>query len=181
MVEVIGHRGWPARYPDNTLAGFLAASEVATGVELDVRRSSDGKLVLAHDPLLAGHPVHDTPWELLAELDLGAGHHPALLDEVLAAIPGTPVQLEVKNNPSEPGFEPDHRLALETAARARPGDILTSFNRSTLLRVRRDFPELPTGLAIEFPADLDGGDRALPRGRPCRIGALGAGCDNTPA
>ena len=155
MPEIIGHRGWPTRYPDNTLAGFLAVSDVADGVELDVRRSADGKLVLAHDPVLAGHVVFETSWQVMAEADLGGGHHPALLDEVLAALPKTPVQLEVKNDPAQPGFEPDHRLALETAERARPGDTLTSFNRETLAAVRRVFPEISTGLAVESPGSLE--------------------------
>src|SRR5690606_37246920 len=53
-VEVWGHRGWPARYPDNTVAGIRAAAAVAVGVEIDVRRSADGRLVLAHDPDVAG-------------------------------------------------------------------------------------------------------------------------------
>ena len=165
MPEIIGHRGWPSRYPDNTLAGFLAVSSVADGVELDVRRSADGKLVLAHDPVLAGHVVHMTPWSVMADADLGDGHHPALLDEVLAALPTTPVQLEVKNNEGQPGYEPDHRLALETAERARPGDTLTSFNPETLSAVRRVFPDVPTGLVVEAPKSLDDAiDRCLQAG-----------------
>ena len=145
---VVGHRGWPSRFPDNTLAGFLAASTVADSIELDVRRSGDGKLVLSHDPTLLGQVVCETPWSVLAELDLGGGHKPALLDEVLAALPDTPIQLEVKNLPHQPGFEPDHRVALETAARSRHGDTVTSFNPVSLEAVRRDFPDVRTGLAI---------------------------------
>ena len=148
-VFLVGHRGWPSRFPDNCLAGFLAASSVADGVELDVRRSGDGKLILAHDPTLLGRVVSETPWSELVELDLGDGHHPVLLDEVLAGLPDTPIQLEIKNVPTQPGFEPDHRLALETAERVRPGDVVTSFNPATLDAVRRAFPEVPTGLAVE--------------------------------
>ncbi len=152
---VVGHRGWPSRFPDNTLAGFLAASTVADVIELDVRRSADGKLVLSHDPTLLGQVVCDTPWSVLAELDLGGGHKPALLDEALAALPDTPIQLEVKNLPHQPGFEPDHRVALEAAERSRPGDTVTSFNHVSLEAVRRDFPDVETGLAIEGLATLD--------------------------
>lgn len=151
----MGHRGWPARYPENTLSGFIAATDVADMVEMDVRRSGDGKLVLSHDPMLVGEPVQSTPWSELAELDLGGGHHPALLDEVLAAIPDFGAQLEVKNMPGEPGFEPDHRLALETAERARQVDIVTSFNRDTVDAVRRHFDDVRTGLAVEFPGSVD--------------------------
>lgn len=154
-IAVIGHRGWPTRYPDNTLRGFLAAAEVADGVELDVRRSGDGKLVLSHDPWMGGLPVAETSWAQLSELDLGGGHHPALLDEVLAAIPETPVQLEIKNWPFEPGFEPDHRLALEAAERARPGDVVTGFNRETQETVRRVFPDVATGLCIAAGIEFD--------------------------
>lgn len=147
-MQVIGHRGWPARFPDNTMAGFLAVSSAADAVELDLRRSADGKLVLAHDPVLDRRLVTDTPWAVLAELDLGDGHHPALLDEVLAAIPDTPAQIEVKNLRYQPGFEPDHRLALEAAERSRPGDTVTSFNPSTVAAVRLSFPEVRTGLVV---------------------------------
>jgi glycerophosphoryl diester phosphodiesterase len=113
--------------------------------------------------------VARTPWSILSEIDLGGGHHPALLDEVLAALPTTPAQLEVKNLPTDPGFEPDHRLALETAARARHLDMVTGFNPEMLAAVRGTFPNVVTGLAI--PADvslgeavkhcLDAGHRAL--------------------
>jgi glycerophosphoryl diester phosphodiesterase len=153
--SIVGHRGWPARFPDNCLAGFLAAATVSDMVELDVRRSSDGKLVLSHDPFLDGVSVSATPWSTLAELDLGGGHHPALLDEALAALPHTPIQMEVKNMPFDPGFEPDHRLALETAERARPGDIVTGFNTETLGAVRRVFPDVATGLAVPAGVMLD--------------------------
>lgn len=152
---MVGHRGWPARYPDNTLAGFLAASSIVDMVEMDVRRSSDGKLVLSHDPVLGGHVVHLTPWSVLAEVDLGGGHHPSLLDEVLAALVGLPAQLEVKNDSGEPGYEPDQRLALETAERSRDSDIVTSFNPATIEAVRRDFDSVQTGLAVQFPPSVE--------------------------
>lgn len=154
-VAVIGHRGWPTRYPDNTLGGLIAAADVCHGVEVDVRRSLDGKLVLAHDPEILGHTVSETPWSVLGELDLGDLHHPALLDEALAALPEVPVQLEVKNLPFQPGFEPDHRIALETAERARPHDVVTGFNPETLARVRREYPDVATGLAVMAGTDLD--------------------------
>lgn len=155
QAAVLGHRGWPTRYPDNTLAGLIAAADVCDGVEVDIRRSMDGKLVLSHDPEILGHTVADTPWSVLAELDVGGGHHPVLLDEALAALAGVPAQLEVKNLPHEPGFEIDHRLALETADRARSGDLITGFNPETLAAVRRVFPDVETGLAVAAGTDLD--------------------------
>jgi glycerophosphoryl diester phosphodiesterase len=151
---VVGHRGWPSQFPDNTLAGFLAASAVAGSVETDVRRSADGKLVLSHDPEVGGLRVAEHPWSVLSEIDLGDGHRPALIDEAIAAIPGTSFQFEIKNMPYEPGFEPDHRLALEAAERARPGDIVTSFNWQTLAAVRQVFPDVATGVLVDGHGEI---------------------------
>jgi len=154
-VTIVGHRGWPARFPDNTLSGLMAAADVADAVEIDIRRSRDGRLVLSHDPDLLGRVVSETSWAVLSELDLGDLHHPALLDEALAALPHTPVQMEIKNLPFEPGFEPDHRLALEAAERSRAGDTVTGFNPETLLAVRRVFPHVATGLAVSGGVALE--------------------------
>ena len=48
---VLGHRGASAVAPENTVAAFAKARELgADGVELDVRRTADGVLVVHHDP-----------------------------------------------------------------------------------------------------------------------------------
>jgi glycerophosphoryl diester phosphodiesterase len=148
---VWGHRGWPSRYPDNVVAGIRAASEVAAGVEIDVRRSSDGLLALSHDPELGGLVVADHPWSELANLDLG-GHHPTRLDDVLD-LPVT-LDLEVKNDPREPGHESDHRIARDVADRARPGDVVTSFWWPSMDAVRQTHPDVATGLLVASPVDV---------------------------
>ncbi len=147
---VWGHRGWPSRFPDNVLAGIRAAATVAAGVEVDIRRTADGRLVLAHDPVLAGKAVAEHHWQELAVVDIG-GHTPALLED-LVDLP-VPLDLEVKNDPSEPGFEPDHRTALEVADWARPGDVVTSFWWPSVDAVRRHRPHVATGLL--FTAGID--------------------------
>ena len=49
-VAVIAHRGEHIRNPENSLAGIRAAIELAADfVELDVRTTADGRLVLMHD------------------------------------------------------------------------------------------------------------------------------------
>jgi glycerophosphoryl diester phosphodiesterase len=159
QISVVGHRGWPERFPDNTLSGFLAAALICDAIELDVRRSADGKLVLSHDATMGGLDVHATPWSVLSELDVGGGHRPCLLDETMAALPGTPVFIEIKNTPGMPGYEPDSRLALEAAARARPADVLISFNWASIDLVRARFPDVATGLSLGVFGDLDEASR----------------------
>ena len=54
MTQVIAHRGASGLEPENTVAAFRRAVALgADGVELDVRRSADGVLVVHHDARLA--------------------------------------------------------------------------------------------------------------------------------
>jgi glycerophosphoryl diester phosphodiesterase len=55
-VKLFAHRGWCAGADENTLAAFTRAADQAgiAGVELDVRRGSDGTLLVCHDPPRAG-------------------------------------------------------------------------------------------------------------------------------
>jgi glycerophosphoryl diester phosphodiesterase len=164
-VKVIGHRGWPTRYPDNVLEGIAAALEVADMVEVDIRVSGDQHLVLSHDPDLGGLAVGETPWAVLANVDLGGGFHPASLDQLLDRFPSSSFNLEVKNSPGEPGFDPDHGVALRTAARSRPGDLLSSFFWPTMDAVRVGFPGVATGLLVDSDWDVAAAvDHALANG-----------------
>ena len=65
---IIGHRGAATEAPENSLAALrLAVSLGADALELDVRRSADGALVVIHDPDL--RRTSDRPG-LIAELSL---------------------------------------------------------------------------------------------------------------
>jgi glycerophosphoryl diester phosphodiesterase len=110
----------------------------------------DGRLVLSHDPEIAGHVVAVNSWETLAGLTV-EGHPPALLEEVLDI--SVALDLEVKNDPSEPGFDATHRLALEVAAHARPGDVVTSFWWPSMDAVRESERGADTGLLFESSVD----------------------------
>jgi glycerophosphoryl diester phosphodiesterase len=133
-LQVIGHRGWPARYADNSLEGIVAASEVAAMVETDVRRAN-GALVISHDPVTEPtDPLH--------------------LDRLLEALPDYPLNLEVKNFPGEAGFEPHHEIGVDTAARARRQDLLTCFFWPTVDEIHRAYPSLATGILVDQGWDL---------------------------
>jgi glycerophosphoryl diester phosphodiesterase len=50
--QIIGHRGFAGKYPDNTIEGFSKAIEAgATMIEFDVQLTFDYKLAVAHDQL----------------------------------------------------------------------------------------------------------------------------------
>ncbi|WP_232835553.1 glycerophosphodiester phosphodiesterase [Actinocorallia populi] len=53
-VEIIAHRGASAHAPENTLAAFRLAGRMGADlIELDVRQTRDGHLVVVHDRTLA--------------------------------------------------------------------------------------------------------------------------------
>ncbi len=111
---LVGHRGYAAHYPENSLEGIEAALSVgAQFIEVDIQVSADGVPVLFHDAALAritGAPgiiMHHT----LAQLEhLCAGENERLgnrfsstriptlsaLIEMLANWPGVSVFLELK-------------------------------------------------------------------------------------
>ncbi len=79
---VIGHRGFAARFPDNSLAGVEAAFAAgADGVEVDVRTCADGAWVCHHNRSREGRPV--ARWGLAALRRAGV----PTLAEVVAAVP----------------------------------------------------------------------------------------------
>ena len=101
---VIGHRGASASAPENTLAAFgLAAEQGAHGIELDVRLTADGNVVVMHDGTVArttdgsGAVTHLTTNDLRA-LDAGLGQPVPTLDDVFQAFgPSLLYNVELKD------------------------------------------------------------------------------------
>ncbi|GFZ48797.1 hypothetical protein JCM24511_06546 [Saitozyma sp. JCM 24511] len=68
-IECWGHRGASAHLPENTLASFRAAiAEGADGIESDVHATSDGVVLMFHDPTLDRTTtgtglIRDQPWK----------------------------------------------------------------------------------------------------------------------
>lgn len=176
---VIGHRG--LRRPgiaENTPTAFAAAfEEGAEWVELDARRSADGVPVVYHD----GWTADRTPIVSRTAAELKSAGIFALAD-VLDALPaGLGVNIEVKNLPGEPDYDPDDAIAEMVAgvmADRQPRPVLlSSFNPLTVAALVRSRPDLPAGLihyegiavADAIPLALEFGAVAL----ASRIGAAG--------
>ncbi|MCX6620901.1 MAG: glycerophosphodiester phosphodiesterase family protein [Acidobacteria bacterium] len=96
-IVVIAHRGEHLRHPENTLAAFQAAVDAgADFFELDVRTTSDGKLVLMHDGTAdrmtnGKGPVAAMTFDQVRQLEVGlklgpewAGTRVPTFDEALA-------------------------------------------------------------------------------------------------
>ena len=86
-VEIIAHRGFSARAPENTIAAMeLALRYGATALEFDIHATRDGVPVVIHDATLErttngqGRIAHKTNDELRA-LDAGSWFSPLYIDE----------------------------------------------------------------------------------------------------
>lgn len=79
MTKNIAHRGFSARFPENTMQAFQGAVEAGCdGIELDIQLTKDGEPVVIHDENLkrtAGRPgfVKDFTLQELRKFDAGNG------------------------------------------------------------------------------------------------------------
>ena len=122
---VLGHRGYRARFPENTLLAFREALAAgADGIECDLQKSADGRYVVIHDPRtgrVAGVRTwrsHAPALEHFAHWTSGTERRLSTLEELLGALPrGTYLDLELKEEtlqaadcePSwNPWMRPDH-------------------------------------------------------------------------
>jgi len=80
---LIAHRGLLRHAPENTLPAFSACLDLRIGIELDIRTTRDGELVILHDDSLQrttdGGPrsILELSWAEAQRLDAGKWFHPA--------------------------------------------------------------------------------------------------------
>ncbi|HUG26670.1 MAG TPA: glycerophosphodiester phosphodiesterase family protein [Gemmatimonadales bacterium] len=99
---VIAHRGASGLKPENTIAAFVLARELgADGIELDVRLSADGVVMVHHDPTLERTTDRTGRLDRLKAAELGAvdagqGEGIPTLAAALDAAGDLPVLIELK-------------------------------------------------------------------------------------
>jgi glycerophosphoryl diester phosphodiesterase len=156
---ILGHRGcgrgFVAGYEENTLESFLAAVELGIDwLEVDIRRTSDDRLVVAH------HPADD---EGVFYADItgedASGRGVVQLEELLEALPPRiGVDLDLKTSMEDAARSRAATTAAllapvaSRAARTRPV-LVTSFDVGALGIVREVGIGVPTGLLtwLDFP------------------------------
>jgi len=176
---LIGHRGCGrgvvGGYAENTLDSFLAAIDCGVGwLEVDVRRTRDDTLLVAHDP--AGP-------DGLFYADItgaqAAKRGTLRVDELLEVLPGqVGVDFDLKTSMEDATRDRDATTAALLAglaareARRRPV-LSTSFDPGALDIAREIAPSVPRGLLtwLDFPAG-----QAVAAAAHLDVHVLGAHC-----
>jgi glycerophosphoryl diester phosphodiesterase len=132
---VYAHRGAHVRARENTLDAFRDAVDLGVdGVELDVRRSADGALVVHHDPVAEGHVIART---LARDLPTYIPY----LSDALAVLREVSVNVEIKNlkDSSEPTYDETGSFARDVldALADQPSTLtLSCFDLATCEAIR---------------------------------------------
>ncbi len=134
----IAHRGYSARYPENTMPAFEAA--VALGyeyLETDIHATADGRIVICHDDdlrRLTGAPrkITEMGWSDVRRLKVAGTESLPLLAELFDAFPCVKVNIDPKHDNAVP---PLLRLLREMNAWHRV--CIGSFSERRLKSIRR--------------------------------------------
>lgn len=153
-----GHRGNMAEAAENTLASFASAERVGVDeIELDVKITKDGVLVVLHDRTVgrtaARHtpylhtPVEELTFEQLRSVDLGSGERIPTFEEALDATSAL-LQVEIK---APNAARPLARLLRDRPAPDQQRCLVTSFDTLSLADFTGAWDGAPRGIALHVP------------------------------
>ena len=168
---LIAHRGYKAKYPENTLVAFEAAlNSGAKMIELDITLSKDRSMVVIHDDTLdrtsdGKGAVSDYSISELKNLDVGrwfnsefAGEKISTLREVLGKVDRRAVvNIEIKSsafeNPAPVDAIENQVIALVRKMNLVDSVIISSFETRFLERIAALEPALALGVISREPVD----------------------------
>ena len=153
--HVIAHRGASAVEKENTTVAFHRAAQMGShAAELDIRLCASGDIVVHHNAVLDdGRAINKLE---LAQLP----NHIPTLQQALEACEDMWVNIEIKNDPTEPDFDPTDELAnrmvqlLKTLGQPEQW-LISSFRRESVDTVQSLWPHLPTAWLTVGVADED--------------------------
>lgn len=146
-MQIIAHRGASFYEPENTLRAIKRAIEMKTDfVEVDVRRSKDGELIIMHDADInrttnGNGFVKDKTLQELKKFDAGHGEEIPTLEDVIEIVKNkVGLVIEIK----EPGTE--DKIVEKINQNGIKNVILTSFYHEIIKNVSKLNSDLDTGI-----------------------------------
>lgn len=163
MTKIWAHRGASALAPENTMPAFEKAVEMgAGGIELDLQRTADGRLVVCHDETVdrtsnGTGAIVDLDWAAIEQLDFAngmagfAGVRAPLLEEVFELIRSTDLTVNVELKDSIERYPGMAAQARELARSMGVADkvVWSSFNHWSLRQIRESDPGAYLGILFE--------------------------------
>lgn len=155
----IAHRGLHSdTMPENSLVAFDNACNLGFAIELDVRLSKDGEVVVFHDynlKRICGEDanLNDLNLSALKKFHLnGTKYTIPTLKEVLDLVNGrSPIMIELKPNKRKEHLEEKVYEILKKY----PYDVaIKSFNPFSVLWFKKHAPEVPRGMLAGFLEDI---------------------------
>ena len=159
-VGVLGHRGAMGHAPENTMASFRKGRELgADAVELDVRLSADGELVVIHDATVerttdGNGAIGSLTVRELGRLDAGVsfsaenrGQRIPTLRQVLRwGRRRIPLVVEIKGNPEPPAGIEEKLVRLIRHFHMVDRVMVISFHHPSVKRIKVLESRLATGI-----------------------------------
>jgi glycerophosphoryl diester phosphodiesterase len=144
---IVAHRGLAAGVPENTLAAFRQSVDRGIAImELDIRATRDGHLVILHDETLdrttdCAGSLAATMFSQLSSCSAGGGERIPSLGDALDFVRDKPVRvlLDVK-----PGTRLDQVIREVRHHRVEPKVIIGLRRAREIARVRRELPGTTT-------------------------------------
>jgi glycerophosphoryl diester phosphodiesterase len=144
---VLGHRGYRAKYVENTIEAFQKALEYgADGIEYDSRLTKDGVLVVLHDEEINGIKLRTLEYNQLRNIKFSNGQTVPTVEETITSLDKKAyLNLEVKEvEAAIPSYEITKKLgALERT-------LFSSFKVEALRKIRKIDKDVKLGLLIQY-------------------------------
>jgi len=153
MTKIFAHRGYRAKYPENTMLAFKKAIETGCyGIELDVQLSKDGAVVIIHDENVkrttnSSGAVCDLTIAQLRELDAGHGERIPLLSEYLDLVVELPLITNIELKNSVIPYDGMEKRVLEMVRSHGLSEriIFSSFNHASVNKMKKLAPDIFCG------------------------------------
>ena len=149
-IRVIAHRGSSTHHTENTKGALLAAiKEGVDMIEVDVRSSKEGHLIIFHDETLmrlskSHAKVYKKTWSELKEIKLKKGERILDLQECLELTKKIPLNLELKVQ----GIEKE--VIKEIRKSKRKNILISSSKLEVLKQCKKSDPTIPTAAVLNY-------------------------------
>ena len=144
---ILGHRGYRAKFVENTIEAFKKAREYgADGIEYDSRLTKDGTLVVLHDDSIENRKLKELTYYELKQIHFKNGETVPTVEEVISILDERAIlNLEIKEvEAAVPSYEITKRI------NAVDRTLFSSFKIDALRKVRSLDKSAKVGLLIEY-------------------------------